>query len=336
MAWASINGADIYYELHEPSDGAAQGPVETLVFAHGAGGSHLSWWQQVPYFSRAYRCLAFDQRGFGKSTAGGEAGLDTLTQDLTALLDHLHVEQAYLVGQSLGGRPCMGVTVTEPGRVKALIMADTIFGMAESEAALREHRAANEGVTLESGAYSARLRAEQPLLAFLYDEIRALNPLRNPPRVDAAAAHDSRFAGTPERLAGLDVPVLFVAGADDALVPPAIMRAAAKLIPHARYEEVAGCGHSVYFENAPAFNGLLERFLSAVERGVWDVSQMNLTPAAQSQWERLQVAGLQPFALTCSCGKSFVSPGSADGMLEELWLAEHYGREGHAVRSFEG
>ena len=335
MAWASINGADIYYELHQPSDGD-EAPLETIVFAHGAGGSHLSWWQQVPYFSRAYRCLTFDQRGFGKSSAGGEAGLDSLTEDLAALLDHLHVEQAYLVGQSLGGRPCMGLTVGEPGRVKALIMADTILGMAESEAALREHHATSAEVTLENGAYSPGLRAEQPLLAFLYDEIRALNPPRRTPRADGVAGRETRFTGTPERLAALAVPVLFVAGAQDALVPPAIIQAAAKLIPHARHEEVAGCGHSVYFENAPAFNGLLEHFLGAVERGVWDVSQMNLTPAAQSQWDRLQAAGMQPFALTCSCGKSFVSPGSADGMLEELWLAEHYGREGHAVRSFEG
>ena len=49
----------LYYEVH--GDGPA------VVFAHGAGGTHMSWWQQVPALSRHFRCITFDHRGFGYS-----------------------------------------------------------------------------------------------------------------------------------------------------------------------------------------------------------------------------------------------------------------------------
>ena len=59
MPKVQVNGIELYYEVH--GDGPA------LVFAHGAGGNHLSWWQQVPVFSRRYCCVTFDHRGFGQS-----------------------------------------------------------------------------------------------------------------------------------------------------------------------------------------------------------------------------------------------------------------------------
>ena len=50
---------ELYYE--ETGEGPA------IVFAHGAGGNHLSWWQQVPVFRERYRCVSFDHRGWGRS-----------------------------------------------------------------------------------------------------------------------------------------------------------------------------------------------------------------------------------------------------------------------------
>ena len=59
MPKASVNGIELYYESH------GEGP--TIVFAHGVGGNHLVWWQQVAHFSRNFRCITFDHRGFGQS-----------------------------------------------------------------------------------------------------------------------------------------------------------------------------------------------------------------------------------------------------------------------------
>ena len=57
MPKAPVNGIDLYYESH----GSDSAP--TIVFAHGRGGNHMSWWQQVAAFSGEYRCITFDHRG---------------------------------------------------------------------------------------------------------------------------------------------------------------------------------------------------------------------------------------------------------------------------------
>src|SRR5438094_6559471 len=64
MPKAPVNGIELYYEVH------GNGPA--VVFAHGAGGNHLSWWQQVPVLARQYRCISFDHRGFGQSPRSEE------------------------------------------------------------------------------------------------------------------------------------------------------------------------------------------------------------------------------------------------------------------------
>ena len=77
MALAKINGIELYYEVH------GEGPA--LVLAHGAGGNHLSWWQQVPVLAQSYRCVTFDHRGFGLSREQpGGPGARAFVEDLRA------------------------------------------------------------------------------------------------------------------------------------------------------------------------------------------------------------------------------------------------------------
>src|SRR5262245_48013229 len=97
MAFIERDGCRLYHE-----DSGGDGPV--VLFLHGAGGNHLSWWQQVPVFAEQYRCVTLDQRGFGQS-ADASHGADpaTLATDALALLDHLRIEGAAIVAQSMGG-----------------------------------------------------------------------------------------------------------------------------------------------------------------------------------------------------------------------------------------
>src|SRR2546427_12827065 len=96
MAFMVKDGFRLYYE-----DTGGVGP--TILFLHGAGGNHLSWWQQVPVFAEEYRCVTMDQRGFGQSpdVAGGP-GPAALATDAVALLQHLRLAQAAGVAQSMG------------------------------------------------------------------------------------------------------------------------------------------------------------------------------------------------------------------------------------------
>ena len=105
MAFMHADGFRLYYE---DSGGAGA----AILFLHGAGGNHLSWWQQVPAFAEDYRCITVDQRGFGQSPdAAGGPGPIALATDALALLDHLGIARAAIVAQSMAARrarPCSG------------------------------------------------------------------------------------------------------------------------------------------------------------------------------------------------------------------------------------
>jgi 3-oxoadipate enol-lactonase len=253
MAWAEINGIKMYYESH--------GEGEAIIFAHGAGGNHLSWWQQVPVFRDSYRCITFDHRGFGRSAdVENGPGNTAFPEDLRALMDHLGIEKATLVAQSMGGWTCLGFTVAYPDRVRALVMADTTGTMTDPGLVAKRKAFTDsqpQPFTLTGRAYNPDLAKTRPDMAFLYDSIMALNP----PRV-LGMQNEDRHQATPERLASLQVPVLFICGEKDAIIPPEIIKYAVTLVPGAKYAEVPGSGHSVYFEEPAAFNQLVREFLS--------------------------------------------------------------------------
>jgi pimeloyl-ACP methyl ester carboxylesterase len=118
------------------------------------------------------------------------------------------------------------------------------------------------GQTLESGAYSEGFRRRDPGGAFLYDSIRALNPPRDVS--PGSGAPMGRLPVTPEQAAALAVPVLFVEGEDDVLIPPEVVQTAQAMIPGARLAMVSDAGHSVYFERPAEFNALVDAFLTEV------------------------------------------------------------------------
>jgi pimeloyl-ACP methyl ester carboxylesterase len=249
-------GCDLYYEV------TGAGPA--VVFAHGFGGNHLAWWQQVPHLAERYTCVTFSHRGFGPSRedAGGP-GPAAFVDDLGALLDRLGVSNVRLVAQSMGGWTCLGYALRAPGKVRSLVMASTFGSLAapELDALLVARRASARG-DQTSGVHPAageRMAREQPALHFLYREIEALNG------VDRAAVLSGLIAlrtTPPAALAVLSMPVLCVVGEEDAVIPPDSVAILASRIPGARLVRVPAAGHSVYFERADVFNRLLDDFLS--------------------------------------------------------------------------
>jgi 3-oxoadipate enol-lactonase len=250
MPKAQVNDIELYYEVH--GDGPA------VVFAHGAGGNHLSWWQQVPVFARKYRCVIFDHRGFGRSPdVPNGPGSQAFVQDLKNLLDHLKSDRVALVAQSMGGRTCLGFALEHPDRVQALVMADTTGGFGDARMAqLRaEGEATMAGPNPPPRTYARHFPQEQPAQAFLYEQIRALNPPR----------HEVPAPGpTADQVRALHLPTLLIAGEHDVITPPAMIKMFQSYIPHARLAEVAGSGHSVYFEKPEEFNRVVLEFFADV------------------------------------------------------------------------
>jgi 3-oxoadipate enol-lactonase len=259
MPFVTAGAIQLYYEVHGPDPGTAP----AVVFAHGAGGSHLSWWQQVPHFSRRYTCITFDHRGFGQSIEPeGGAGGAAFVDDLRTLLDHLQIEHASLVAQSMGGWTCLGFALRYPRRVDKLVMCDTHGGLASEEIAQVWGAALQAAGGLPAGIHPAagmRMAQEQPALHFLYNQINALNPARSLSALGMLLS--TAGAPTTRDVGALDVPVLFIAGEEDIVIPPRILEIAAGWFRNARLEMVSAAGHSVYFERPEQFNDIVERFL---------------------------------------------------------------------------
>jgi len=261
VPFAPAGEIQLYYEVHGPSLGTA--PV--IVFAHGAGGNHLSWWQQIPHFSVRYTCVTFDHRGFGQShePEGGPGGA-AFVDDLRALLDHLRIERAALVAQSMGGWTCLGFTLRHRDRVTRLVMCDTHGGISSpaiAEAWTPALQALGNLPADVHPAAGARMLREQPALHFLYTQISALNPPRSPTGLSALLA--AAGAPTPDQVAAVTIPVLFIAGEEDVLVSPRMLEIAAQYFSRARLVRVPAAGHSVYFERGNEFNRIVDDFLNA-------------------------------------------------------------------------
>ena len=256
-------GAEIYYEC------TGSGPA--VLFAHGLGGNHLSWWQQVPHFSHHSACVTFAHRGFSPSrVASGTVDPALFEGDLLALVDHLRLAEVRLVAQSMGGWACLNFALHHPQRVRALVMASTGGAVdlktldAGDRKSIESWLAARGGVQAELGkrgihpAAGERMAHEQPALEFLYREIDRLSS-----GVDKEALRARLLAARTlpaEDLKRLAVPVLFISGTEDIVFPPPAAVALASLVPGAKLESVPAAGHSVYFERPEIFNRLVLDF----------------------------------------------------------------------------
>lgn len=253
-------GEDITYEV------VGDDPAKPwVVLTHGAGGSHAVWFQQVPALAQRYRVVTWDCRGFGTSTyRSGRFTLDDCVADLLAVMDAAGADRAHLVGQSMGGWWVAAATVRAPHRARSLTLCDTIGGLytAELDAAMAALTAAPPptGLALLGGhpAVHPSLVARDPALAFLYQELGTFSA---PPMRDAVVA---MLAGRSAHadLAATGVPVLVLAGSEDPLFPAALLQASAGRLG-AAFTEIAGGGHSPYFEQAAAWNAAVIAFLDA-------------------------------------------------------------------------
>ena len=256
MAFMVKDGVRLYYE-----DTGGDGP--TLLFLHGAGGNHLSWWQQVPVFAEEYRCVTVDQRGFGQSsdTSAGGPEPAALGPDAIALLDHLGISRAAVVAQSMGGWAAVGAAVRTPERFWAIVMANTVGNLTNPTiAALREKLAAASPprpAVLWHAALGGTFRKEQPVRAFLYAQIAGMNP-------PAPADFRDRLlrSTTPvEHYAATRVPTLFLTSDEDGLTWPELSKKVHEHVPGSRFERVERAGHSTYFERPDVFNREVAAFL---------------------------------------------------------------------------
>ncbi len=109
----STSGIKLYYETY--------GQGKPLLLIHGNGGSIRDWRYQIPYFSKFYKVIAVDSRAQGKSVDTSEVlNYEMMTDDFAALLTHLKIDSAYVIGWSDGGINGLLLAIRHPEKVKKL------------------------------------------------------------------------------------------------------------------------------------------------------------------------------------------------------------------------
>ncbi len=257
----------IYYET------AGTGPA--LVFAHGLGGNHLSWWQQVPVFQDRFTCITFSHRGFFPSeTPQGGPDPDVFADDLLALADHLGLADLAIVAQSMGGWTAVNFALAYPGRLRAMVLASTSGPIdprkagPDVEPRLAEW-SADASARVAAGwkigvhpAMGARGASEQPAMHYLY---RAIDDTSSTLDKEALRARLGQARTRPGvDLAAITAPTLWLTGAEDCVFPSFVAPIMASQMPNARHANVKAAGHSVYFERPHEFNRRVADFLETI------------------------------------------------------------------------
>lgn len=260
--FVDCDGEQIYYECY--GDGVP------IVLCHGKGGNHAIWYQQVPHLARDFRVVTWDQRGFGRSTNHTEqSSPQVAVSDLIAVMDTLGIEQAHLVGQSMGGWAVLGAALKHPEKVLSLILANSVAGITTPEIAQmyqklalrRLNKTPTMYLSMDGHAVIESQTVEQNLTrAFLYDQIGKSHG-------DAPVNMSLLLIRTifePATLASLSVPTLFITGERDSTFPPDMIRLAAACVPNAKVVEIPEADHSPYFETPAAWNATVRAFLKGI------------------------------------------------------------------------
>src|SRR5205809_7354217 len=139
MPFADVNGQHLYFE-----DSGGPGPA--IIFSHGFLMDHEMFAPQVAALSGEFRCIAWDERGFGATPATGPFTFWDSADDALALLAHLGVERAFFVGMSQGGFLSLRAALRAPNRVRGLALIDSQAGPEPPEAIPLYEAMTDEGV----------------------------------------------------------------------------------------------------------------------------------------------------------------------------------------------
>ena len=259
------NQVDLYY--------TEAGEGETILFCHGAASNAATWFNQVGAFSKNYHCVAYDCRGFGRSVCTEEEfdGGSEFAADAIALLDHLDVESAFFVCQSMGGWTGVQAALDFPDRVKKLVLAGTIGGIALASGSRAFDRTASRipASWLPSRrvvfwrriprVHSSMRRSESSISPLEAEAVPACRTVRSTGRASMMSSMRPKLVPI-ERAQTIEKPILIISGTYDLVWPPTVIKELAELLPTAEWFEV-DAGHSPHFEEPGVFNRALGEFL---------------------------------------------------------------------------
>lgn len=248
---------------------ARHGRGDPLVFVHAFPFDQTMWQPQVEALRDDYTVITVDLPGFGGSAPLGDASMAGFAVAVGAALDAEGLrEPAIFVGLSMGGYVLFEIWRQMPGRVRALVLADTRAQADTDEGRANRYRTAEqvraEGAQVVADAMLAKMVTQEADSA-LRDKVRAMMRAAPPEGiVGALHAMAARPDSTPD-LEEISVPVLVIVGAQDAITTPRDAEAMVEAIAGAQLEVIQHAAHLSNVERPGAFNAALRRFIEDLD-----------------------------------------------------------------------
>jgi len=269
------DGVRLYYE--EAGSGIP------ILFVHEFAADYASWEPQMRFFSRQYRCITYSARGYTPSDipAAGAYGYKNFRDDIIAMLDHLNIDKAHLVGLSMGAYASLLAGLAYPQRILSLTLAGVGSGSEPwHTVTFREHSAihAQKFETLGAREYSKSYGMTANRITFMHKDPRGFAEFQ-----EALARHDSKGSALTQReyqggrpsiwefekeLPAMTLPTLIICGdEDDGCIEPSLFLK--QHIPTSGLAMFAKSGHVLNLEEPALFNDELARFLARAQAGQW-------------------------------------------------------------------
>lgn len=270
------DGVNLYYE--------ETGSGTPVLFVHEFAGDMRSWEPQMRHFGQRYRAIAYNARGYPPSDvpeAVSSYSQNRAADDVAAMLDHLGIERAHVVGLSMGGFATLHFGFRHPKRALSLVVAGCGYGAEpgqqerfRSEVDTVAATILSEGMVkfAEKYAYGpTRVQYENKdprgFAAFkkMLSEHSALGSANT--QLGCQKERPSLY-GLTEQMKALTVPTLVLTGDEDwpCLAPGILMK---QTIPSAALAVMPNCGHGINEEDPDEFNRLVGAFVAQVDSGRW-------------------------------------------------------------------
>jgi pimeloyl-ACP methyl ester carboxylesterase len=273
---ATDDGANLYYE--EAGSGTA------IVFVHEFGGDYRSWEQQVRHFSRRYRCIAYNARGYPPSDVPEDFERYSQARardDIRCVLDALSLQRAHVVGLSMGAFATLHFGMTYGYRALSITVAGGGYGSHPAQYRQFQADSRNNAELLKREGMKSFVKAyghgPQRVQLELKDPRGFAEYLRNFEEHSALGAANTllgvqnrrpSFYDLSAEMARMDVPTLVMSGDEEepCLEVNLLMK---RCIPGAGLAILPRSGHAINLEEPALFNRLLEDFFHQVEAGRW-------------------------------------------------------------------
>ena len=264
MPYAENDGIKLHYAVHGSG-------TETVVLIPGLGLSGPAWGPVTELFKeRSYRVLVVEPRGSGDSDAPDEEYTgETVATDLATVLDAADIDEAHLVGLSMGGMISQDFVLRSPTRVKSMVLLSTFGAPDQWFTRLFQFR---RDLIHEMGI----LKHFRVYLMFVFspfafreipDQISRIETSlqQRPPdtaaylrQIDYCLEHD-----VSRELGGVQAPTLVITGSHDFLTPVPLGRELADAIPEAEYQQFEGASHGLWLEYSEELVGTCDQFIKS-------------------------------------------------------------------------